>query len=446
MAIVIKEKPNYAWLVENEADWRKVCELLKTGQYELVAEFLHQAQIASEHTGNVTLANIVAAIHQICMACGQYRTGAEWHRRACEEAGQHEQELKDLLYTLLGLVGEVDLPEILAKRVPSATSPTVELNRSERDIHFLWRRIQKLLGRESIPQVPERKEPARLIEAPVPPATPVAELPINDSVEVQPEQAEPGSPSLSAYCLGTFRIYQDDELIINWSSGKGKTIFKYMVANHSRPIPKDILMDLFWRDADPEAARNNLNVAIYGLRQTLRVARPDFPHVLFQDECYLLNPDMAIWVDFEEFGQHHEAGQSFEQQGRLTEAIREYELAENLYQSDFLEEDPYEDWPILQRESLKDNYLVILERLSRYYLEEKRYTTCIHLCQKILVKDDCREDVHRRLMRCYSRQGQPNLALRQYQFCVETLAKVLDVFPALETVTLYHQIRNRETV
>ncbi|MBI1880744.1 MAG: hypothetical protein HYR94_21415 [Chloroflexi bacterium] len=446
MAIVIKEKPNYAWLAESEADWCKVCELLKTGQYELVAEFLHEAQIASEHTGNVILANIVTAIRQICLACGQYQTGAEWHRRAYEEAGQHEQELKELLYTLFELVSEVGLPETLAKRAPSATSPIVELNRSERDIHHLWRHIQKLLGWVSIPQLPERAGPTRLIEAPVPPATTVVELPINYSVQVELEKVELGSPSLFAYCLGTFRVYQDDKLITNWSGGKGKTIFKHMVANRSRPILKDILMDLFWRDADPEAARNNLNVAIYGLRQTLRAARSGFPYILFQDECYLLNPAMAIWVDFEEFGQHYEAGQSFERRGKLTEVIREYELAENLYQGDFLEEDPYEDWPILQRESLKDNYLVILERLSRYYLEEKRYTTCIHLCQKILAKDDCREDAHRRLMQCYSRQGQPNLALRQYQLCVEALARTLDVSPAPETVALYNQIREREAI
>jgi DNA-binding SARP family transcriptional activator len=155
---------------------------------------------------------------------------------------------------------------------------------------------------------------------------------------------------------------------------------------------------------------------------------------------------MVMWVDVEEFGQHYKAGQSFERGGKLAEAVRGYELAENLYQGDFIEEDPYEDWPILQRESLKDSYLAILERLSRYYLEEKRYTTCIHLCQKILVKDDCREDAHRRLMRCYSRQSQSNLALRQYHLCVEALARLLDVSPAPETTTLYHQIRRREAV
>ena len=219
-----------------------------------------------------------------------------------------------------------------------------------------------------------------------------------------------------------------------------------MIANRGQPISKDILMDLFWRDADPEAARNNLNVAIYGLRQTFRALRPDFSHILFQDDRYLLNPAMHMWIDVEELVQRYEAGQSLERQGKLAAAAVEYEAAESLYQGDFFEEDPYEDWPIVWRESLKDSYLVILNRLSRYYLEQKRYTTCIQLCQKILAKDDCREDAHRRLMRCYSRQGKRNLALRQYDLCVKTLARVLDAPPAEETVALYHQIRNKEVV
>ena len=130
----------------------------------------------------------------------------------------------------------------------------------------------------------------------------------------------------------------------------------------------------------------------------------------------------------------------------MAEAMREYEVAEGLYQGDLLEEDLYEDWLIPRREGLKDSYLIILDRLSRYYLKEKGYATCIHLCQKILAKDDCREDAHRRLMRCYSRQGQRNLALRQYHLCVEALGRVLDVPPMPETVALYHQMRNGEVV
>ena len=413
-------------------------ELPTVGQCKQVAEFLRKAQVASEQTGDAVLAHVLAVACHICLACSQCRAEAEWHRRAYEEADQREHELRQQLHTILDLTSRRGALETPEKREGPPIAPTVEMGLPERGLPepverlSLWQRIQALLGRRPPPRSPDREAPGVSAEALAPP-------PVRKKEERSP-------PSLVVYCLGPFRVYQDDKLITKWPSGKGKCIFKYMIANHGRPIPKDILMDLFWRDADPEAARNNLNVAIYGLRQAFRAVRPDFSHVLFQDDCYLLNPAMTVWVDVEEFVKCYEAGQSFERRGMLVEAMGEYEVAEGLYQGDLLEEDLYQDWLIPQREGLKDSYLVILDRLSRYYLEEKRYATCIHLCRKILAKDDCREDAHRRLMRCYSRQGQRNLALRQYHLCVEALARVLDVPPMPETVALYHPIRNGEAV
>jgi DNA-binding SARP family transcriptional activator len=49
-------------------------------------------------------------------------------------------------------------------------------------------------------------------------------------------------------------------------------------------------------------------------------------------------------------------------------------------------------------------------------------------------------------MRCYSRQGQPHLALIQYRECVRTLESELGVEPDLATVTLHNQIRSHEPV
>jgi DNA-binding SARP family transcriptional activator len=150
---------------------------------------------------------------------------------------------------------------------------------------------------------------------------------------------------------------------------------------------------------------------------------------------------MEIWVDVEEFTKHYQAGQRLEKNGMLAEAVSEYEQAESLYQGDFLEEDLYEDWTNSLRESLKANYLTVLDRLSRYYFEEKRYATCILLCQKILAEDDCRENTHRRLMHCYFYQGQSHLAVRQYQLCLASLKNELDILPSKDTKDLYLMIR-----
>jgi DNA-binding SARP family transcriptional activator len=118
----------------------------------------------------------------------------------------------------------------------------------------------------------------------------------------------------------------------------------------------------------------------------------------------------------------------------------QYGIAEGLYQGDFLEENVYEDWPGLQRTRLRDLYLDTADRLSEHYVQQHEYTAAIALCQKVLVKDNCREEAHRRLMHCYLGQGQRHLAVRQYQVCVETLREQLHLNPSEETVELYQRI------
>jgi DNA-binding SARP family transcriptional activator len=113
---------------------------------------------------------------------------------------------------------------------------------------------------------------------------------------------------------------------------------------------------------------------------------------------------------------------------------------------DFLAGDPYEEWPVLPRERLRVAYLDILDRLSQIHFDQGQYANCITLCQLALRRDACREDIHCLLMRCYSRQGQRHLALRQYQICVEALRTELEVDPTSETTQLYEQIRRRERV
>jgi DNA-binding SARP family transcriptional activator len=259
-------------------------------------------------------------------------------------------------------------------------------------------------------------------------------------------QEVPGAPSLAVYCLGLFRVYQDEHPVEDWPSSKGKCIFKYLVTHRERPIAKQVLMELFWPGAHPDAARNSLNVAIYGLRQALRRVRPLYSHVLFQDDCYLLNPGLQIWVDCEAFAEHLTTAQALEQRGERVAAMRQYAAAEALYQGEFLEEDRYEDWPIPRRQSLQDDYLGLLEQSSHYYLDQEDFAACASMCNKMLAVEPCCEEAHRRLMRCYSREGQHYLALRQYHLCVERLKEELDMAPTSTTTSLYEQIRKGKRI
>lgn len=244
--------------------------------------------------------------------------------------------------------------------------------------------------------------------------------------------------------LGSFGITIQD-VPAKFPVSRGLSLLKYLLFHHKEDIPREVLMDIFWPDTEPEASRNNLNVALYSLRQALR-STTDLALIHFEDGAYSLASNLDLWLDVEEFEQCIKAGQRLEARNQLTAAITKYEVAINLYQGDFLADSPYEDWTIPGRERLRLAYLETLDRLSQIYFNDERYAACIALCQTILTRDRCREDAHYRLMQCYSRLGQGPLALRQYQVCAEALQIELEVDPAPETAQLYELIRHHEPV
>jgi DNA-binding SARP family transcriptional activator len=250
--------------------------------------------------------------------------------------------------------------------------------------------------------------------------------------------------SVTVHMLGPFSITIGD-LTAKLPASRGLSLLKYLLLHHKQNIPREVLMDIFWPDAEPETARNNLNVAIHSLRKALRTVI-FLPVIVFEDGAYGLEPSLQIWLDVEEFESCVKAGQRLEARDQLTAAVVEYESAISLYQGDFLEQNPYEEWTVLERERLRVAYLDTLDRLSQIYFSQERYAACIGVCQLILTHDRCREDAHCVLMRCYSRQGQHHLALRQYQICVEALQAELEIKPAPETRQLYDGIRRHEHV
>ena len=204
-------------------------------------------------------------------------------------------------------------------------------------------------------------------------------------------------------------------------------------------------MEVFWPESSPKASRNSLNVAIHGLRCVLKKAL-DVPVIVYSDGTYRLHPDVRLWLDIEEFDKLVERGRLHEDVGETDQATAAYEFATGLYRGEFLADDPYDDWAALIRERLRLAYLDTLGRLSNLHFNAGRYAQSAHLCRRIIEQDPCREDAYRRLMRCYSRQGQPHLALIQYRVCVRALESELGVEPDLATVKLHNQLRRHEPV
>jgi len=253
------------------------------------------------------------------------------------------------------------------------------------------------------------------------------------------------APELAVHLLGPLHVAVDDVAVEVWSSARCRSLFGYLLTHRQPWPPREVLMEVFWPESSPEASRNSLNVALHGLRRTLRTIT-DIPVVVHGGGSYRINQELSLWLDVDEFDRRVDSGRHFEEAGDVNQAKHDYELAGGIYRGDFLADDPYEDWAALTRERLRLAHLDALGRLSNLYFNAGHYTACASLCQRIIERDPCREDAHRRLMRCYSRQSQPHLALIQYRACVRALTDELGVGADPATARLHDQIRHHQYV
>ena len=419
-------------------NWREVLQLLESGQYSQAGTFLQEALQGSQLARDAIFTQYLTVACYLCLMCQQCQSDLQRHQKAIDEIQLRTFDTKQKLEHLIDVISQQPL---------FTDGSTIDIPTPNSKFHEFLVFCQHLLRSKleiRLPATLANKRPLRMPRLSQSGETTELEHVFTDddtpSLTDKTLLQERSNPNLSICCLGPFRVSQSDCIINKWPSGKGKAILKYMVAGYGRPINKSVLLETFWRDADPEAALKNLYVAIHGLRQAFKALQADFSYILYYDEHYFLNPDVDVWIDVEEFYRRFHAGQSLEHKGMLGEAIQEYEAAESLYQGEFLAEDLYEDWAIPVRQDINNNYMIMLERLSQYYYTNNRYRICIQYCQKMLSIDTCQEDAHRRLMCCYMRLGQRNLALRQYHMCLEALQRELGVPPMQETVELYTRI------
>lgn len=335
-------------------------------------------------------------------------------------------------------VATVD-PMVTLSLLLAALETQRQTNRALDQILRAMSRIQSHPGQRSRQEVASRvrvqkRRRARLIGGPRP------KVRASPSPGAQPFHV---THPLQVRCFGRFEVLRDGVPIDRWRRFKAKTLLKHLIVRR-QPVPRDVLVDLLWPDSDPQTAVNGLRVALHALRQALspgpegETSAVDI--VVFEDGNYAVNPSAGLWVDADEFGRHFANGRRLERLGQSRAAIAEFESAEALYRDDYLVEDLYEDWTLVRREELKDQYLMVLTKLADDCVAQGDAEGCIVRCHKILQKDACREDAYRRLMRCYAQLGQPSQAIHWFELCARTLRQELDVAPSEQTMELYHRI------
>ena len=211
---------------------------------------------------------------------------------------------------------------------------------------------------------------------------------------------------------------------------KAQALLAYLACHPGQAQPREKLATLFWPEMADQQARANLRKALFVLRSHLSAVRPG---LRIEEEAVALEVT-TLDVDVLAFQRlaHRADPESLHQ-------------AADLYQGNLLEglnvsEAPFEEWLRDERERLRELALETLARLLRHQAKSDDSAAAIATALRLLALDPLQEAVHRTLMRTYARGGRRDAALRQYQSCVDTIRRELNVEPETETRELYREI------
>jgi DNA-binding SARP family transcriptional activator len=218
---------------------------------------------------------------------------------------------------------------------------------------------------------------------------------------------------------------------------------KILAAHRGSPIPRDKLVETIWPTYDPMLANRNLRVVLHSLRRTLEPGLTQGEAstlVLSHGDLVLLDPSDLVWVDAEDFDKQSRRALKFASQGQGDDAIASFNKASSLYQGEFMEDEPYSDWCLFERERLKEVYVNLNAQIALNLVELGDFDKAIEACRTALIVDSGREDIHRELMALLWQSGRRDEALRQYDVCRWILSQEIGVPPSLETTALHKTI------
>lgn len=104
----------------------------------------------------------------------------------------------------------------------------------------------------------------------------------------------------------------------------------------------------------------------------------------------------------------------------------------------------YDSWVEEQRSYYREQYLRLLESLSKVAQKTEDWTRSMQLAQQILHEDQFREDIHCLIMRAHAALGNRGAVKEQYEALKRLLKTELGLEPSAETRKLYNELCNQK--
>lgn len=242
------------------------------------------------------------------------------------------------------------------------------------------------------------------------------------------------TPKIRIFSLGGFTVMRGNETISEraFKAQSVRNLLSYMVVDPG-PQPVDKLMELFWPDSPPQAARKNLNWATLVLRKTLGSRSEGGPDFVTRDASLLqINPKLDLWHDLWEMEKHKKQAHELITQDIPT-ALEHWAQVFALYRGNFLE-GSYEDWAVVKRETISQELIRDGCQAAGAAFKIGQFEQAVMFANHVLAIEPCSQEAALVAMRANIEKGSPELAVRVYETITKKLAKELDLEPSTDLV------------
>lgn len=239
--------------------------------------------------------------------------------------------------------------------------------------------------------------------------------------------------------LGGFQLTKAGCRLPLRQGGKPETFLSSLAVRPAHGVRREQLVCTLWPDRDIVQATQSLNSLVHSLQKLVGDALAGSALVVHHDDRYRLNLEAGVWIDVASFDALADRGDGLHRAGDEIGALQVFARAVQLYRGDLCGCD--DTYTVLERERLRERYLTLLTQLADAAFLEGDYGRSLEHVKQLLSTDPCREDAHRRAMRCYVRLGQRGQALRQFRLCEHILQEEFGAVPEPDTSALFDQVR-----
>jgi len=244
-------------------------------------------------------------------------------------------------------------------------------------------------------------------------------------------------PRLNILALGEPVVSLYQEPITRWRMARAMELFFYLL-DCGRPMRKEQIITALWLEVDEQITRTFYST-IYYLRQALGgesvIVAKGGTYALKLDALY----DKEVWYDVAAFEDFQSRAKHALDDEHDMEAKASYLAMVDLYHGDYVQPF-YSEWCSARRDELRNSYLEAHHQLALISWRAEKFDESIVHWQHMLALDNWMELAHYGLMRCYARQGNRGLALRQYQRCKDILKQEFGTTPGTSVQNFYQRL------